>query len=72
MTLTDALRAGFALAHQRVGLVLLDILWKGIWIVITIGALSLAASWITSDLLAISWEDPSRRSEASSTRLMGD
>jgi hypothetical protein len=57
VTLTDALRAGFALAHQRVGLVLLDILWKGIWIVITIGALSLAASWITSDLLAISWED---------------
>ena len=55
--MTDALRAGFALAHQRVGLVLLDILWKGIWIVITIGALSLAASWITSDLLAISWED---------------
>ena len=57
MTLTDALRAGFALAHQRVGLVFLDVLWKGIWIVISIGALFVAASWITSDLLAISWED---------------
>jgi len=57
VTLTDALRAGFALAHQRVGLVFLDVLWKGIWIVISIGALFVAASWITSDLLAISWED---------------
>jgi hypothetical protein len=56
VTLTATLRAGFALAHQRVGLVFLDILWKGIWIVISIGALFVAASWITSDLLAISWE----------------
>jgi len=57
VTLTDTLRAGFALAHRRVGLVFLDILWKGIWIVISIGALFVAASWITSDLLSISWED---------------
>jgi len=55
--LTDTLRGAFALAHRRVGLIFLDTLWKGIWVVISIGALFLAVSWIASDLVAISWED---------------
>jgi hypothetical protein len=57
VTLTDALCDGFSLAHKRVGLVFLDILWKAIWVVITLATVFLVASWITSDLRTISWED---------------
>jgi hypothetical protein len=59
--LTDILRSGFALAHQRVGLVFLDILWKIIWLVITLAGFYLAAAWITSDLLAVSWDETANR-----------
>src|SRR5262245_49244973 len=55
--LTDTLRGGFQLAHSRVGLVFLDLLWKCIWTVVTVIALLLVASWILSDISAISWEN---------------
>ena len=55
--LEDTLRRAFKLAHQRIGLIFLDVLWKGIWAVLTTVALFFAVLWITSDLRAIAWED---------------
>jgi hypothetical protein len=55
--LSDDLRSGFALAHQRPGLILLDVLWKGIWVALTMVAVFLAAVWISTDLRSIAWED---------------
>jgi hypothetical protein len=55
--LADILRNGCARAHQRPGLIFLDVLWKIIWIVLTLAALLLAMLWITSYLQGIEWED---------------
>src|SRR5262249_44395479 len=59
--LSDILRSGFALAHQRLTLVFLDVLWKIMWFILTLVALYLTAAWIASDLLAISWGDTASR-----------
>ena len=58
--LSETLRRGFALANRQVGLIFLDLLWKGIWVVGTVAALFLAASWVTYDLRAIEWNTGSR------------
>src|SRR5262245_19619384 len=55
--LTETLRSGFALANRRPGLVLLDLVWKAIWLALTIIALLVLASWITSDLRSLEWDD---------------
>ncbi len=60
--LTDVLRGGFTLAHRRIGLIFLDILWKGIWLVLTVCVVMLALLWITADLRGIGWEDTGVRS----------
>lgn len=55
--LSDILRGGFALAHKRPGLILLDIAWKLVWLAGS-GALALlAALWLTSGLRGIQWDD---------------
>jgi hypothetical protein len=53
----DILRRGFARAHQRLGLVLVDIVWKAIWLVCTVAAVFLVAAWFGSQLHGIAWED---------------
>jgi hypothetical protein len=60
--LTDVLRSGFVLAHRRIGLIFLDVLWKGIWLVLTACTVMLALLWITSDLRGLAWEDTGVRS----------
>src|SRR5688572_15794312 len=55
--LADILRSGFAGAHQRAGLIFLDLLWKLIWLAATTAILFFAAMWLTSDLSGIAWED---------------
>jgi hypothetical protein len=62
MMLADILRRGFANAHQRVGLIFLDISWKIVWAVLTAGAITLAAFLIFSDIGGIGWEDTGIRS----------
>jgi len=58
--LAEVLRRAFALAHQRVGLILLDISWKLVWVGCTAVFLFLAASWIASGVPALSWQDSGR------------
>jgi hypothetical protein len=55
--LNDALRQGFVLAHERIGLVFLDALWKAIWLITTIAALASVAIWFGSALRAFAWQD---------------
>lgn len=57
MMLVDDLRSGFVLAHHHPGLVLFDVLWKAVWLVLTMAALFLVAAWISTDLRGIAWED---------------
>jgi hypothetical protein len=57
MMLEDALRKGFALAHQRLGFVFIDILWKIVWAVATAAGLLLIAAWFGSDLRGLAWQD---------------
>src|SRR5215468_117657 len=53
----EILRKGFALAHQRLTFVLIDMVWKVIWLGCTIAALFLAAAWFGSKLHGVAWED---------------
>jgi hypothetical protein len=53
----DVLRKAFAAAHQRPGLIFLDLLWKAIWLIATIAALLLVAAWFGSGVRAIAWQD---------------
>jgi hypothetical protein len=55
--LEDILRQAFRLANQRLGLIFLDILWKGIWLIATIVALILAFAWFGADVRTIGWPD---------------
>jgi hypothetical protein len=55
--LADVLRNGFAAAQQRSGLIFFDILWKVIWIGLTVTGLCGAVLWITYDLNSIEWTD---------------
>jgi hypothetical protein len=55
--LADILRGAFALARQRPGLVLLDILWRLVWFVLTLAMLCAAVVWIASGVHRIAWKD---------------
>ena len=55
--LEAVLRQGFAAAHKRLDLVLLDIVWKVIWLLATAAAVFFVAAWFGSDLRALAWED---------------
>src|SRR5262245_22757648 len=59
--LSDVLRRAFALAHQRVGLILLDILWKLVWTGATAAAFFLALTWFASTVPAVSWTNSGLR-----------
>jgi len=54
--LADIVRASFTAAHRRVGLVFLDVVWKVVWLGLTVAVLILALLWLTADLRAISWD----------------
>jgi len=55
--LADILRTGCTLAHQKVGLIFLDVLWKTIWVALTVAAFTVALLWFSSGLSGIEWED---------------
>jgi hypothetical protein len=57
----DVLREGFRLAHRRLRLIFLDLLWKAIWFVLTIAALLLAVAWLGSEFSSIGWMDTGNR-----------
>jgi len=52
------LEAGFALAHQRLRLVLLDLLWKAIWLGITALLLGGVGFWLVTKLANLQWQGP--------------
>jgi len=54
--LEHILRRAFSLAHRRIGLLFLDIFWKGIWTALTAGALFVFMLWFVSDLQSIEWQ----------------
>jgi hypothetical protein len=50
------LSAAFAEANGRFGFIFLDMLWKGIWLAITIGLVFFGLAWFTQPLAEITWE----------------
>jgi hypothetical protein len=55
--LAEILRNGFVLAAQRAGLVLLDIVWKIVWSILSTILFVAALLWATSGLRSIAWND---------------
>ena len=55
--LDDVLRKAFAAARQHPGLIILDILWKAVWLVATLTAFFLLAAWFGSGVRSIAWPD---------------
>jgi len=53
----EVLRRGFALAHRKLGLIFLDLLWKAIWCAVIFVALALIAGWFGSQLQNIQWQE---------------
>jgi len=58
MNLNDALWAGFSRANHRIGDVILDVLWKGIWLAITGGLMFGFLAWFYSELQSITVNGP--------------
>lgn len=50
------LQAGFAFANRHIGLVILDMLWKTVWLAATCGMVALSLSWFASLLQSVQWE----------------
>ena len=59
--LDQILREAFRLAHLRLRLIFLDLLWKVIWLVLTLAALLLVAAWFGSEFRAIGWMNTGNR-----------
>jgi len=57
LMIDEILRRGFTGAHQRLGFVFLDIVWKAIWLACSIAVLFLVGAWFGSQLRGIAWED---------------
>jgi hypothetical protein len=59
--LSEALRLGFRLANRRLSLIFLDLLWKVIWLVLTLGGFLAAIIWFGSEFRSIEWIDTGNR-----------
>ena len=55
--LDDLLRGAFRLAHHRLGVVFLDLMWKAIWFGLTAILLILVAAGCGSRIWSIAWLD---------------
>ena len=53
---SGVLRQGFALAHRRLGLVFRDVLWKAVWLGVTVASLLLAAAWFGDQVQSAQWQ----------------
>jgi hypothetical protein len=55
VTLDRLLHEGFRQTHRHFGLVLLDLVWKAVWFVLTAVALGAAAMWFGLQLRSLGW-----------------
>src|SRR5438876_670727 len=53
--LSEVLRQGFRLVHRRLHLVFLDLVWKSIWLVLTLAGLFLVAVWFGAQFRSMEW-----------------
>ena len=58
MSVNSILADAFARAHRRPGAVLIDLLWKVIWLVVTAVMLGMAAAWIYWEMGSIQVQAP--------------
>ena len=55
---SQVLRDGLVLAHQRLNLILIDIVWRGIWFALMSVALAGLAIWLGNELRSFEWQGP--------------
>src|ERR1043165_4383103 len=53
--LSEVLRQGFRLLHRRLHLVFLDLVWKSIWLVLTLAGLFFVAVWFGAQFRSMEW-----------------
>jgi hypothetical protein len=54
----QVLRESLGLAHQRLNLVLIDVLWRGIWLGASLVLITVAAVWLGVQLSTLEWQGP--------------
>src|SRR5713226_1629602 len=59
--LNELLRQGFRLTHRRIGLIFLDLLWKSIWLMLTLAGFLLVSLWFGSELQSLQWVNTGNR-----------
>jgi hypothetical protein len=59
--LNDVLRQGFQLANRRPRLIFLDLVWKSIWLVLTLAGFFLVAMWFGAEFRSMGWADTGNR-----------
>jgi hypothetical protein len=59
--MNDFLRQGFRLAHRHIGLIFLDLVWKVIWLALTLAGFLLVGIWFGSGLRSMEWLDTGNR-----------
>jgi hypothetical protein len=57
----EVLRKAFHLARLRLRFIFVDLLWKAIWLALTLVALFVVASWFGYELRSIGWVDTGNR-----------
>lgn len=60
MIIGEVLSDGFAAAHRNLVLIFLDLLWKALWLMLTLAAVLVLAWWFGSEFLSIEWPAASR------------
>jgi hypothetical protein len=65
----DVLRQGFRLAYRRLGFVFLDLLWKLIWLALTLAGLFFVAVWFGTEFRFMQWLDTGNRAVNSAIAL---
>src|ERR1051326_6965812 len=59
--LNELLRVGFRLANRRLNLIFFDLLWKGIWLALTLAGFFAVLAWFGSEFQSIQWVDTGNR-----------
>jgi hypothetical protein len=57
----EVLREGFRLAHRQIGLIILDLLWKLIWLVVTVSGFLGLAILFGAEFQSIEWTNTGNR-----------
>jgi hypothetical protein len=56
--LSDIFASGVRLAHQRLSSILVDVVWRGIWLALSVMTALAVISWFGSEFATLEWQGP--------------